>query len=137
MAKEKEISINLNCPERLNARINQGLLEEAIVNLIDNAIKFSQPSQHVDIIAEKLDNEIRISVQDFGSGITAEHLPRLFERFYRGDKARTRKQGGTGLGLAIVEHIAQAHGGRVNVESVPGQGSVFSILIPSPSRRKI
>jgi two-component system, OmpR family, phosphate regulon sensor histidine kinase PhoR len=75
--------------------------------------------------------EVRIVVRDRGCGISAEHLPRLFERFYRVDKARSRKLGGTGLGLAIVKHIVQVHGGRVAVESAPGQGSVFSIILPN------
>jgi len=69
-------------------------------------------------------------VRDHGCGIEPQHLPRLFERFYRADKARSRALGGTGLGLAIVNHIAQAHGGRVEVESTPGQGSTFSIHLP-------
>ncbi|MGC4002585.1 MAG: ATP-binding protein [Pirellulales bacterium] len=71
-----------------------------------------------------------VSVRDRGCGIEKEHLPRLFERFYRVDKARSRKLGGTGLGLAIVKHIVQAHRGRIDVDSVPGQGSVFSIRLP-------
>ena len=74
--------------------------------------------------------ELAISVRDRGPGIAREHLPRLFERFYRVDKARSRDLGGTGLGLAIVKHIAQAHGGRVSVESAPGQGSTFRIHLP-------
>jgi len=71
-----------------------------------------------------------ISVKDFGVGIAAEHLPRLFERFYRSDKARSRKLGGTGLGLSIVKHIVQAHEGNVTVDSTPGKGAVFSIQLP-------
>ena len=78
-------------------------------------------------------NETLISVRDQGCGIEKRHLPRLFERFYRADKARSRQMGGTGLGLAIVKHIAQAHGGHVTVESIPGKGSTFSIHLPMAS----
>jgi two-component system phosphate regulon sensor histidine kinase PhoR len=74
---------------------------------------------------------LEITVRDFGCGIEREHLPRLFERFYRVDKARSRKQGGTGLGLAIVKHIIQAHGGQIQVDSAPGEGSAFTIALPA------
>jgi len=80
-----------------------------------------------------MENETLISVHDQGCGIEKKHLPRLFERFYRVDKARSRQLGGTGLGLAIVKHIAQAHGGRMAVESTPGKGSTFSIHLPKAS----
>jgi two-component system phosphate regulon sensor histidine kinase PhoR len=82
--------------------------------------------------AEENQQEVLIIVQDWGTGIAAEHLPRIFERFYRVDKARSRKLGGTGLGLAIVKHIAQIHGGTVDVVSVPGKGSTFSVRLPNP-----
>jgi two-component system phosphate regulon sensor histidine kinase PhoR len=80
--------------------------------------------------ASQGEGEIILSVRDEGCGIEKKHLSRLFERFYRVDKARSRQLGGTGLGLAIVKHIAQAHGGHVNVESTPGKGSTFSIYLP-------
>ena len=114
-------------------RIHPQLLEQAVVNLIDNAIKYSNDGGTVRVEALQRENEIIISVSDQGCGIEKEHLPRLFERFYRADKARSRQLGGTGLGLAIVKHIAQAHGGRVTVESTPGKGSTFSIHIPRAS----
>jgi len=80
--------------------------------------------------ASQTAEDIEIDVRDQGCGIEKEHLPRLFERFYRVDKARSRQLGGTGLGLAIVKHITQAHGGQVSVESIPGKGSTFSIRLP-------
>ena len=129
-ADAKEIALHLDCPELLCLRVNPPLLEQAIVNLIDNAIKYSDPGGHVRVHAEQQGEEVVINVADSGCGIGPEHLPRLFERFYRVDKARSRKLGGTGLGLAIVKHIAQAHGGSVSVASTLGAGSVFSIHLP-------
>jgi two-component system phosphate regulon sensor histidine kinase PhoR len=106
-------------------------LEQAIINLVDNAIKYSDPGRAVRIAAAQEAQALLIRVSDEGTGIEAEHLPRLFERFYRVDKARSRKLGGTGLGLSIVKHIVQAHGGGVTVESTPGVGSTFTIRLPT------
>ncbi len=129
-ASAKNIEIHLSCDDDITAKVNPPLLEQAVVNLIDNAIKYSDPGSKVEVDTVRRDSEILISVRDEGPGIAKEHLPRLFERFYRVDKARSRKMGGTGLGLAIVKHITQAHGGRVTVESAPGKGSVFQIHLP-------
>ncbi|MFW6146844.1 MAG: two-component system histidine kinase PnpS [Thermodesulfobacteriota bacterium] len=126
----KKISLELSCSEELKANINPALLEQAVVNLIDNAIKFGSEAITVQVKAAQTNGQISISVRDQGPGIEKEHLPRLFERFYRVDKARSREMGGTGLGLAIVKHIAQLHGGEVSVDSIPGKGSTFSINIP-------
>jgi len=130
-AVAKKITIDLQCEEGVLVRINPPLLEQAVVNLIDNAIKYSARKGTINVRAARRDAEIIVSVRDHGCGITKEHLPRLFERFYRVDKARSRKLGGTGLGLAIVKHIAQAHGGNVTVESTPGKGSNFQIHLPA------
>ncbi|MFC1854236.1 sensor histidine kinase [candidate division CSSED10-310 bacterium] len=111
--------------------MNADLLTQAIVNLLDNAIKYSEPGNKVTISAQQEKNEVIICVQDNGCGIADEHLPRLFERFYRVDKARSRKLGGTGLGLAIVKHILLTHQGFVTVESKPGSGSTFCIHLPA------
>jgi two-component system phosphate regulon sensor histidine kinase PhoR len=110
--------------------VNSQLLEQAIVNLIDNAIKYSDAGGRIVLGCEKDRGEVVISVRDEGQGIEPEHLPRLFERFYRVDKARSRNLGGTGLGLAIVKHIAQAHGGEISVESTLGSGSTFYLRLP-------
>jgi two-component system phosphate regulon sensor histidine kinase PhoR len=128
-AREKQIGLDLFCPEDLRARINGPLLEQALVNLIDNAIKYSGTGSEVRMEAGREDGWVTVRIRDQGVGIPKEHLPRLFERFYRVDPGRSRKVGGTGLGLAIVKHIAQAHGGRVGVESTPGQGSVFTLFL--------
>jgi two-component system, OmpR family, phosphate regulon sensor histidine kinase PhoR len=128
-AKEKQVAVNLSCPEDLRARANAPLLEQALVNLIDNAVKYSEPGSSIQVEAAKDDGQVEIKVTDQGAGIPREHLPRLFERFYRVDASRSRKMGGTGLGLAIVKHIAQAHGGKVEVDSTPGQGSTFSLYL--------
>jgi two-component system phosphate regulon sensor histidine kinase PhoR len=130
-AKERGIKVQLDCPDDLRARVNAPLLEQAVVNLVDNAIKYSEKEREVRVEAQRSGPEVIVRVRDQGSGIAPEHLPRLFERFYRVDSGRSRTSGGTGLGLAIVKHIAQAHGGKVTVESAPGKGSVFSLrLLP-------
>jgi two-component system phosphate regulon sensor histidine kinase PhoR len=120
----------LECEPGLTARANALLLEQAVVNLLDNAIKYSEPGHEVQLSAANTSGEVTIRVADSGCGIAEEHLARIFERFYRVDRARSRKLGGTGLGLAIVKHIAQAHHGRVTVESTPGVGSTFTIHLP-------
>jgi len=131
-AKNKGIALNLTCNEMLRANINAQLLEQAVVNLIDNAIKYSDDGKSVEVSGIKNGEGVLVSVRDHGCGIEEKHLPRLFERFYRADKARSRELGGTGLGLAIVKHIALAHSGNVDVHSVPGQGSIFRIRLPLP-----
>ena len=129
-AKSKKIEIVLQCGNHLEAKINPPLLEQAVVNLIDNAIKFTPDGGTVWVEGRKEKRETVIHVRDKGQGIDSSHFPRLFERFYRVDKARSRSEGGTGLGLAIVKHIVALHRGRVYVESSLGEGSTFSIYIP-------
>jgi len=122
--------IKLDCPEDLGAQANIPLLEQALINLIDNAVKYSEPGKVITVEAERSGAEVVMRVRDQGGGIESQHLTRIFERFYRVDRARSRELGGTGLGLAIVKHIAQAHGGSVSVESTPGRGSVFTLKLP-------
>jgi two-component system phosphate regulon sensor histidine kinase PhoR len=129
-AEEKRMKVVLSCDEDLEARINGPLLEQALLNLLDNAIKYSEPGGAIEVRALAQDSDLAISVKDDGCGIPPEHLSRIFERFYVVDKGRSRKLGGTGLGLAIVKHIAQVHGGYVTVESTPGRGSTFTIHLP-------
>lgn len=132
-ATEKNIRIRIECAPDMIAHVNASLLEQAVVNLVDNAIKYSSNDGIVCLEAAQQDQTTLIHVSDKGCGIAKEHLPRIFERFYRVDKARSRSLGGTGLGLAIVKHIANAHKGTVTVESTVGQGSRFTIKIPSIS----
>jgi len=129
-AKEKNIELFLECPDTTRASINPAILEQAVINLIDNAIKYSDEGSSIKVEVAKNDEAVAIRVIDTGCGIPEEHLPRIFERFYRVDKARSRKMGGTGLGLAIVKHIVQAHHGRIDVESEVGKGSSFVIYLP-------
>ncbi len=125
--RSKNITLVLDCPDTLSARINGPLLEQALSNLVVNAIKYSPENSEIILTATARPDAIRITVSDSGVGIAKEHLPRLFERFYRSDKARSRKLGGTGLGLAIVKHIVQAHHGVVRVDSTPARGTTFTI----------
>ncbi len=135
IAKGKSISLELSIDRPLRFTMNPQLIEQAVTNLIDNAIKYSEEGKTVFLSASQTDDEIIITVQDHGIGIPHEHLNRIFERFYRVDKARSRKLGGTGLGLSIVKHIVNAHGGRVTVESRPGNGSTFRIILPCASKK--
>ena len=129
-AEAKHIRLREECTGSLIARVSPPLLEQAVVNLVDNAVKYSAEGSEVVVALEEDADEIVVSVADQGQGVPREHLPRLFERFYRVDKARSRDMGGTGLGLAIVKHIAQIHGGRVSVDSIVGRGSTFRVHVP-------
>ena len=123
--------VKIDCPPDLRVPANAALLEQAIVNLVDNALKHSGTTRAIEVTAISEPDRVSITVRDEGRGITAEHLPRIFERFYRADRARSRTLGGTGLGLAIVKHIAQAHGGEATVTSTVGEGSAFTIILPA------
>jgi two-component system phosphate regulon sensor histidine kinase PhoR len=130
-AEEKNITINLDCDKAIHAKMNAALLEQAVLNLVDNAIKYSGQAGRIQIRVRIEDGMVAISVRDNGCGIAKKYHERIFERFYVVDKSRSRKLGGTGLGLAIVKHIAAVHGGKVAVESTFGQGSTFTIYLSS------
>ena len=128
-AKNLKVVVDL-APEALTLQADATRLEEVLYNLLDNAVKFSPENGQVHLRATRLGSDMVLSVADSGFGISKEHLPRIFERFYRADKARSRELGGTGLGLAIVKHIAQLHGGRVEAESEVGRGTTIRVILP-------
>jgi two-component system phosphate regulon sensor histidine kinase PhoR len=129
-AEEEDMVISLVCAPTITARINSALLEQAVVNLLDNAVKYSGKGSSIRVEAAEQEDEVLIRVCDNGVGIGSQDISRIFERFYRVDKARSAKFGGTGLGLSIVKHIIVAHHGHISVESFPGQGSIFTIHLP-------
>ena len=133
-ADHKKISLVNELPE-LTARADANRLDQVLANLVDNAIKYGRAHGSVRVGGKKLNEQtLEIFVADDGAGIPPESLDRVFERFYRVDKARSREQGGTGLGLAIVKHMVQAHGGEVRVTSEPGKGAKFFFTIPAAGR---
>jgi len=129
-AKKKQIEIIVNCKDNLKAKLHGSFIIQALINLIDNGIKYSPVKSKLWVKAEIENNTLVFEVRDKGIGISSEHLERIFERFYRVDKARSREAGGTGLGLSIVRHIALIHGGSAEAQSRSGEGSIFRIKIP-------
>lgn len=128
-AEEKGLVLTYEGPEDLDIEANASQITQVVVNLVENAIKYSNEGG-VDVRLEDQGEYVRFDVTDTGIGIPEEHLPRLFERFYRVDKARSRASGGTGLGLSIVKHIVEAHGGSIHVDSAQNRGSTFSVVLP-------
>ncbi len=129
--KDKGIEIVMDIADGEIPKVmgDKGRLEQVVVNLVDNAIKYTNDGA-VKVVAKKLDNILRVDVEDTGIGIPEKDIPRIFERFYRVDKGRSRELGGTGLGLAIVKHIIQGHNGKIWVESQLGKGTTFSFTLP-------
>lgn len=127
-ASERGASFRVEVPQGISVLGKANLVEQALINLIDNAIKYSDDSPVISVAASLQDDFVAVSVADSGNGIDPQHLPRLFERFYRIDQGRSRQMGGTGLGLSIVKHIMQVHRGRVEVSSVIGKGSTFTLF---------
>ncbi|MDR1986378.1 MAG: hypothetical protein LBP88_05325 [Treponema sp.] len=136
-AKKKNISLSAHCPPGLTAQVYGSFIIQAIINLLDNAVKYSPPFSEAGARVFTAGTELVIQVWDRGIGIPREHLERVFERFYRVNRARSREAGGTGLGLSIVRHIALMHQGRVEVESHAGEGSVFSLILPQETLSKV
>lgn len=129
-AQSKGVQVELKDEGNITAGMDKRLMEQAVINLLDNAIKYSPRGGRVEVKAYFEGGKKKISVSDEGIGIEQEHISRIFERFYRVDKGRSRSDGGTGLGLAIVKHVVEIHGGKVTVESEPGNGSTFTIELP-------
>jgi two-component system phosphate regulon sensor histidine kinase PhoR len=127
---KKKIEVKNNLLPELSIKADKNKMEQVITNLIDNAIKFNKEKGFIKIYSQDLENKIKIIVEDSGVGIPPRDIPRIFERFYRVDKARSRELGGTGLGLSIVKHIVELHGGSVGVESTEDLGSKFFFILP-------
>ena len=131
-AKDKSLSIKLYITPGLPKVLgDHKRLLQVFINLLDNAIKYTPEGGSITVSATSKEKIVQIDISDTGIGISEKDLPRIFERFYRVDKARSRELGGTGLGLSIVKHIIQAHNGQVWVQSTLGQGSTFSFTIPA------
>lgn len=135
MAQARHMTIRNVVPADLYATVNASLLSQAVLNLLSNALKYSPEGTSVEIRGDLANGFAEVAVRDEGPGVAAEHLPRLFERFYRVDAARSREAGGTGLGLAIVKHIAMVHGGSASVDCPKAGGTVFTLRLPRGFRQ--
>lgn len=129
--KGRRLDFSDGVPEELQVRADRKEIEQALFNLLDNAFKFTPDGGSVSVSARAGEGRVRVEVSDTGPGIPEESMPRIFERFYRVDKARSRELGGTGLGLSIVKHAVELHGGSVGVESEEGRGSTFWFTLPA------
>lgn len=130
-AQKKDITLRLDLPaEPLVVELSGRALDHVLINLIENAIKYSPAGSEVRVTVRRDDEHVVIEVMDSGVGIPAKYHDRIFERFYRVDKGRAREEGGTGLGLAIVRHLVNRMGGSIEVESEPGRGALFRVLLP-------
>ena len=130
-ARERRQELAAQCPPEAAVLADRVAMAQILTNLVENAIKYTPEGGRVAVVVEPLPAHVRIRVRDTGIGIPAEHLERIFERFYRVDKARSRALGGSGLGLAIVAHLVEVQGGTITVESTPGQGSTFTVELPA------
>jgi len=130
-AKENLVVVNMKVQEEAVVLADERLLGLAFGNLIDNGIRYNRSGGSVDITVFDVNNELTVQIQDTGEGIPSDELTRIFDRFYRVEKSRARNRGGAGLGLAICEHIIKLHGGHINVTSTLGEGSIFTIGLPS------
>ena len=128
-AKEAGITLKVTSDKVIDVFADKVRIEQVLINLISNSIKYGVRGGTTKISFIDMFDKVMIEVEDNGIGISRENLPRVFERFFRADKSRSRENGGTGLGLAIVKHIVEAHGAQVNVRSEPGKGSTFSFTL--------
>lgn len=129
-AERAHVSLSYVAPPPLMLNANRDQMEQVLINLVDNAIKYTPEGGNVKIVAEETAEGMSVAVSDTGIGIMSQDLPRVFERFYRVDKARSRRSGGTGLGLSIVKNIVEMHNGTVTVQSEYGRGSTFTFVLP-------
>ena len=127
---QREVRLTTTAPD-ITAAVDRDRLRQVLVNLIDNAMKYSEPDQTVDLKLEQKEQQVMIQVQDYGCGIDLQHQSRIFERFYRSDEHRARTTGGYGLGLAIVKTLVEGMGGQISLRSKPNEGTVFTIILPS------
>jgi two-component system phosphate regulon sensor histidine kinase PhoR len=132
--RDGKVVLDTECELEERVFADRDAMHQVFSNLIDNAIKYG--GEHVIVGVRRRERAVEFYVRDFGQGIASEHLPRLFERFYRVDKARSRESGGTGLGLAIVKHIVIQHGGQVRAESELGHGATFYFTLPKAQVRQ-
>jgi signal transduction histidine kinase len=131
VSADRRVRVDSDVPPDLPpALADRNRVHQVLFNLLDNAVRFTPEGGHVGISAARRNGCVEVRVADTGLGIPEEHLPRLFERFYRVDPARSRGDGGTGIGLAIARSVIEAHGGRIWAESSPGRGSVFAFELP-------
>ncbi len=129
-ANKKGVAMDFEVDDNLSINVNRDRIKQMLINLIDNAIKYNSENGHVLVNVCKQEGKIIFTIKDSGIGIAEEHISRIFERFYRVDKGRSRNMGGTGLGLSIVKHIVNLYSGSINVKSEPGKGSEFIIQLP-------
>jgi len=131
VASSKEISLAIKSAEPVFVTADREWLESAVLNLLDNAIKYTPEGGHVTILVENLGAERKLEIQDTGIGIAREALQHIFERFYRADPSRSSRDQGAGLGLSLVQWIVEQHHGRIEVQSEPGEGSRFTVWLPA------
>ena len=129
-ARERQIQFSAAVGNVRYVTADSEALRQVLTNLFDNALRYTPPGGRIAVSLEPAPGGVTVSVADTGSGIAPEHLPRIFERFYRADPGRSREEGGTGLGLAIVKHLVEAHGGRVEAHSMPGRGTTIRMFFP-------
>lgn len=135
--KRIRLMVDAHNNEKVYVQADKERIRQVLLNLITNAIYYGRPEGYVKVALHNDNHKLRIDVEDNGPGIAEEHLPHIFERFYRVERSRSRENGGTGLGLAIVKYLLEAHGERIYVRSTPGQGATFSFTLPKDAARPL